>query len=71
MEHRIGIVKWVNATRGFGGILPSSGPELFFHFRDLIGVPTVAPQQQVSFAVQDDPGRPRQRAVSVQLVVSH
>jgi cold shock protein len=54
-----GTVKWFNEAKGFGFISPESGPDLFVHFRAIMGTgfKTLTEGQKVTFeAVQGQKG---------------
>jgi CspA family cold shock protein len=58
-DRQTGTVKWFNEAKGFGFITPESGPDLFVHFRSIVGTgfKTLAEGQRVSFkAVQGQKG---------------
>ena len=54
-----GTVKWFNEAKGFGFISPESGPDLFVHFRAIMGTgfKTLTEGEKVTFeAVQGQKG---------------
>lgn len=58
-ERQFGTVKWFNDAKGFGFITPENGPDLFVHFRSIVGTgfKTLQEGQRVSFvAVQGQKG---------------
>ncbi|MBB4812885.1 MULTISPECIES: cold-shock protein [Pseudomonas] len=58
-DRQHGTVKWFNETKGFGFISPESGPDLFVHFRAIMGTgfKTLTEGQKVTFeAVQGQKG---------------
>ena len=58
-DRQHGTVKWFNETKGFGFISPESGPDLFVHFRAIMGTgfKTLTEGQKVTFeAVQGEKG---------------
>jgi cold shock protein len=58
-DRQSGTVKWFNEAKGFGFITPESGPDLFVHFRSIVGngFKTLAEGQRVTFkAVQGQKG---------------
>ncbi len=67
-----GTIAHVVPERGFGFITPDeAGPDLFFHARDVVGVPfaQVRPGQRVEFTHGTDPRHPRRtQAVRIQPV---
>lgn len=36
-DRQTGTVKWFNDAKGFGFITPESGPDVFVHFRSIVG----------------------------------
>jgi CspA family cold shock protein len=50
-DRQSGTVKWFNDAKGFGFITPESGPDLFVHFRSIIGTgfKSLAEGQRVTF----------------------
>lgn len=57
-----GIVKWFNASKGYGFISPSSGgDDLFAHFSaiDMDGYKSLKEGQQVEFEIQAGPKGPQ------------
>ena len=54
MPKNIGTVKWFNEEKGFGFIQQENGPDVFVHFRAIIGdgFKTLAEGQQVSFDIE-------------------
>ena len=52
-ERQSGTVKWFNDAKGFGFITPESGPDVFVHFRSIVGAGfrTLQEGQKVSFKV--------------------
>lgn len=58
-DRQHGTVKWFNEAKGFGFISPESGPDLFVHFRAIMGTgfKTLTEGQKVTFeAVQGQKG---------------
>ncbi len=53
MSTTTGTVKWFNEEKGFGFIAQENGPDVFAHFRQIIGdgFKTLAEGQQVEFKV--------------------
>ncbi|KFZ39184.1 cold-shock protein [Shewanella mangrovi] len=49
----IGTVKWFNSDKGFGFISQESGPDVFAHFRAIVGdgFKTLEEGQKVEFVV--------------------
>jgi len=57
-----GIVKWFNASKGYGFISPSSGgDDVFAHFSaiDMDGYKTLKEGQQVEYEIQESPKGPQ------------
>jgi Cold shock proteins len=52
-DRQIGTVKWFNDAKGFGFIARDNGPDVFVHFRAIVGsgFKSLQEGQQVSFAV--------------------
>jgi len=50
-DRQNGTVKWFNEAKGFGFISPESGPDLFVHFRAIMGTgfKTLTEGQKVTF----------------------
>jgi len=50
-DRQHGTVKWFNETKGFGFISPENGPDLFVHFRAIMGTgyKTLTEGQKVTF----------------------
>ncbi|ASQ47455.1 cold-shock protein [Legionella clemsonensis] len=48
-----GIVKWFNESKGFGFIEQESGPDVFAHFKEIIGsgFKSLSEGQRVQFVV--------------------
>ena len=53
MSKTTGTVKWFNADKGFGFISQESGPDVFAHFRQIVGdgFKTLEEGQRVEFEV--------------------
>lgn len=53
MSTTTGTVKWFNEEKGFGFIAQDNGPDVFAHFRQIIGdgFKTLKEGQQVEFRV--------------------
>ena len=50
-----GTVKWFNEAKGFGFIAQENGPDVFAHFRSIVGngFKTLAEGQKVEFTITD------------------
>lgn len=62
MGMAIGTVKWFNASKGYGFIIPSDGgSEVFAHFSaiQMEGYKSLKQGQQVEYEVQDGPKGPQ------------
>ncbi|KAF1710035.1 cold-shock protein [Pseudoxanthomonas kalamensis DSM 18571] len=58
-DRQTGTVKWFNDAKGFGFITQSEGPDLFVHYRSIVGngFKSLQEGQQVTFvAVQGQKG---------------
>jgi CspA family cold shock protein len=57
MSMPTGKVKWFNDAKGFGFIVPESGPDLFVHHSAIVaeGFRSLAEGQQVEFEVTQGP----------------
>ena len=53
MSTTTGTVKWFNEEKGFGFIAQENGPDVFAHFRQIVGdgFKTLAEGQKVEFRV--------------------
>ncbi len=53
MANTTGTVKWFNADKGYGFIEQENGPDVFVHFRSIVGegYKTLNEGQQVQFEV--------------------
>ncbi|WP_144631776.1 cold-shock protein [Bordetella genomosp. 13] len=63
-----GIVKWFNADKGFGFIMPESGgKDLFAHFSEIqsAGFKTLEENQRVSYVAGDGPKGPQATKIHV------
>ncbi len=54
MSKSKGTVKWFNEEKGFGFIQQENGPDVFVHFRAIVGdgFKTLAEGQQVAFEIE-------------------
>ncbi len=68
MSKSIGVVKWFNEEKGFGFITQENGPDVFVHFRAIVGdgFKTLAEGQQVSFEIEQ--GQKGPQAANVEKV---
>ena len=56
-EREVGIVKWFNASKGYGFIERQGGKDVFVHFSAIQteGFRTLQQGQQVEFTIEDGP----------------
>lgn len=56
-----GTVKWFNESKGFGFIEQQSGPDVFAHFRSIVGegFKTLTEGQSVEFTISQGPKGPQ------------
>lgn len=56
-----GTVKWFNEAKGFGFISRESGPDVFAHFKQIVGggFKTLTEGQRVDFTVTQGPKGPQ------------
>ena len=61
MSTTTGTVKWFNEAKGFGFIEQESGPDVFAHFRSIVGdgFKTLNEGQKVEFTVGQGPKGPQ------------
>ena len=54
MSKSKGTVKWFNEEKGFGFIQQENGPDVFVHFRAIVGdgFKTLSEGQQVAFEIE-------------------
>lgn len=66
MSKVTGTVKWFNEAKGFGFIAQESGPDVFVHFRAIVGegFKTLAEGQKVEFNVIDGEKGPQAEEVT-------
>ena len=66
-ERETGIVKWFNATKGYGFIQRTEGKDVFVHFTAIntTGYRTLEEGQQVEFEVIQGEKGPQAQEVSV------
>ena len=62
-----GIVKWFNESKGYGFIEQDSGPDLFAHFRSIVGTGfrTLVEGQRVKFTVTQGQKGPQAENIEV------
>jgi cold shock CspA family protein len=67
-----GVVRWFNATRGFGLLWPGNETALVFvHLYDVIGQEYLRPGEPVTFEIVERDDRPGQfRAVHVRRILA-
>ena len=55
MSNTTGTVKWFNEAKGFGFIEQENGPDVFAHFRAIVGdgFKTLAEGQKVEFTITE------------------
>ncbi len=56
-EREVGVVKWFNASKGYGFIERQGGPDVFVHFSAIQteGFRTLQQGQQVEFVIEQGP----------------
>ncbi len=66
MSSSTGTVKWFNADKGYGFIEQEEGPDVFVHFRSIIGdgFKSLNEGQRVEFDVTDGQKGPQAENVS-------
>lgn len=66
MATTIGTVKWFNADKGFGFIEQENGPDVFVHFRSIVGegFKTLNEGQRVQFEVTQGQKGPQAERVT-------
>ena len=60
MSHKTGTVKWFNAKKGFGFLVPDGGgADVFVHITDVedAGLKTLNEGQKVGFEIGNDRGK--------------
>ena len=62
-----GIVKWFNESKGYGFIEQDSGPDVFAHFRSIVGtgIRTLVEGQRVKFTVTQGQKGPQAENIEV------
>lgn len=66
MSSVTGTVKWFNADKGYGFIEQENGPDVFVHFRSIVGdgFKTLNEGQRVEFEVTDGQKGPQAENVT-------
>lgn len=66
MSTTTGTVKWFNADKGYGFIEQENGPDVFVHFRSIVGdgYKTLNEGQQVQFEVSQGQKGPQAENVT-------
>ena len=67
MSTTTGTVKWFNESKGFGFIEQESGPDVFAHFRNIVGegFKTLAEGQRVEFTITQGQKGPQAENIKV------
>ena len=67
-DKTVGTVKWFNEDKGFGFIEQESGPDVFAHFRSIVGdgFKTLKEGQKVEFTIGQ--GQKGPQAENIQVV---
>ena len=67
MSTTTGTVKWFNEEKGFGFIAQDNGPDVFAHFRQIVGdgFKTLTEGQQVKFTVTQGQKGPQAENIEV------
>jgi len=67
MSKVTGVVKWFNEEKGFGFIEQSSGPDVFAHFRAIVGegFKTLKEGQEVEFSITQGAKGPQSEEIRV------
>ena len=62
----LGKIKFFNATKGFGFVIPNNGPDLFFHVSGCAGITEqdLQPDTEISFDIETD-NQGRKKAVNI------
>lgn len=62
-----GTVKWFNESKGYGFITQDSGPDVFAHFRAIVGsgFRTLAEGQRVQFTVTQGAKGPQAEKIEI------
>jgi len=66
MSKVTGIVKWFNEDKGFGFIQQQNGPDVFAHFRSIVGdgFKTLREGQEVEFSITQGQKGPQAEGIS-------
>ena len=66
MSKATGIVKWFNEDKGFGFIQQQNGPDVFAHFRSIVGdgFKTLREGQEVEFSITQGQKGPQAEGIS-------
>lgn len=66
MSKVTGIVKWFNEDKGFGFIQQQNGPDVFAHFRSIVGdgFKTLKEGQEVEFSITQGQKGPQAEGIS-------
>ena len=66
MSKVTGIVKWFNEDKGFGFIQQQNGPDVFAHFRSIMGdgFKTLREGQEVEFSITQGQKGPQAEGIS-------
>ncbi|WP_028299089.1 cold-shock protein [Oceanospirillum beijerinckii] len=66
MSKVTGIVKWFNEDKGFGFIQQQNGPDVFAHFRSIVGdgFKTLREGQEVEFSITQGQKGPQAESIS-------
>ncbi len=67
MSETTGIVKWFNESKGYGFIEQDNGPDVFAHFRSIVGsgFRTLVEGQRVKFTVTQGQKGPQAENIEV------
>ncbi|CAM3571325.1 cold-shock protein [Parendozoicomonas haliclonae] len=67
MSETTGIVKWFNESKGYGFIEQENGPDVFAHFRSIVGsgFRTLVEGQRVKFTITQGQKGPQAENIEV------
>ena len=67
MSETTGVVKWFNESKGYGFIEQDNGPDVFAHFRSIVGTGfrTLVEGQRVKFTVTQGQKGPQAENIEV------